>query len=253
MYHKLLQTKPAEWEMLREAASQSLGNPVSPMWFPMKKSPAHPSHLKSILESRGPHIAARLGQVDHSSRSMGLSGVNPEATGGGFFDAIEATAKAASVGALVWAGHKIGPGLMELGRSAVQAGRFAAEQGAQVASQLGSAAQSFGTAAGELGQAAVNLPGTIASGIGTSATNLAQGAVNSATGLVSSIGQGVGDLGTALADIGDDVIVGLRNAAPGILTDLADDVGEFAGNALAEVAKNPGVSFVDGIDDLLLA
>ena len=117
MYHELMKTSPADWEMMRELASQSLGNPVSPMWFQMKTVDAPKKDLQTIAESRGPHIMAHMG----------------EAVGGSLWGTVKNTAQAAAAGAVLYAGHKVGKGLAQL----ANAGKAALEKGAQFASDVG--------------------------------------------------------------------------------------------------------------------
>ena len=67
LYHNVLRMHPADWEMVREHASQSLGNDPSPMWPPM--SPLNrdtpEGALHAVARTRGPHIAARLLEASH--------------------------------------------------------------------------------------------------------------------------------------------------------------------------------------------
>lgn len=76
-YHKTLALSTREFETLREAASQALGHPPSPMWHPMHVGGLHDgSHakherLQAIVDSRGPHTLARLLEAEHHATLQG--------------------------------------------------------------------------------------------------------------------------------------------------------------------------------------
>ncbi len=198
LYHSLIRTHPADWDMFREGAHQALGMPPSKMYhhFPDSWLPkGSREHLQTIADTHTPHIMARHLEAEHEDGKLGK-------TGGGFLDTIKdvATAGAAGFGAV--GGYKLynalkGPistGLgyaSRLGQGTARVARGAGRQALQDVSNIGPAFQ------GALEQAAEAPVETLVGGLGSAAET----AANAAATLVLGPDMGrnfVGEVGNAL-------------------------------------------------------
>lgn len=81
MYHGLMSMHQHDWEAVREAASQNLGNGASSMWGAIPSAPFKRSahHVMSVARAHSPHIAAKLLEAEHAQVGEG----------GGFHDALQ--------------------------------------------------------------------------------------------------------------------------------------------------------------------
>lgn len=85
-YHSLMKMHQHDWEAMREAASQSLGNAPSHMWgpIPVPKFEGEMHHMRNVARAHSPHIAAKLLEAEHAHQGEG----------GGFRSAIRHVLKA---------------------------------------------------------------------------------------------------------------------------------------------------------------
>ena len=254
-YHALLNTPQADWEMLREHASQRLGNPVSPMWFPMAgenssmqsvidsiNHPSHrpvptmqevfaqhaaqglrsmpaPRHLQTIANLRTPQLAARYLEADAG---------DPE--GGGFGDVLGNITNAAGLGAILYVGHKVGTSLGALGTGA----SGLVQQGIGLARRAGTATVTAARATGTAIKTGVTTGAKAAEAFGKSAAAFGQatgaaaediakrGVVQGGKKLATTVAQGVDDLLTdvnpaqLVARATDDLNLGLSTATTAV-------------------------------------
>lgn len=234
LYHQLIRTKQGDWEHFREAASQGLGFPPSPMYDKMTPMKGNPEHLKLVAETHSPHIMARHIEAEHAERA----GRNVS-KGGGLYSDVKDGATLLATGGLAYVGLKA-TGALKAASGAItkpisQAATFIKETGQKTAAfvsenvpalpnsgDIPTGISPFGdeiSGSGILSQAQA-AEQALASGaddaavgwwqsLGKWGSKALQAAQTATTSIEPILEEAVKQGGTAIASGGDDLAVGL--------------------------------------------